>query len=84
MSNKTLIKLRKDKGLSQYTAAEEIGISQSMLAMLEAGYRKGSDSTKIMIANYYGKSVESIFFNDEITNCDKGERAKNNGRATTI
>jgi putative transcriptional regulator len=33
-----------------------------MLAMLEGGYRKGSDDTKIKIANYYDESVETIFF----------------------
>ncbi len=56
MPNNTLINLRKNKGLSQAVAAKKIGISQSMLAMLEAGYRKGSDETKVMIANYYGES----------------------------
>lgn len=61
LPNNTLINLRKNKGLSQAVAAKKIGISQSMLAMLEAGYRKGSDETKVMIANYYGESVESIF-----------------------
>lgn len=71
MPNNTLINLRKNKGLSQAVAAKKIGISQSMLAMLEAGYRKGSDETKVMIANYYGESVESIFFNRIITKCDK-------------
>lgn len=71
MPNNTLINLRKNKGLSQAVAAKKIGISQSMLAMLEAGYRKGSDETKVMIANYYGESVESIFFNRIITKRDK-------------
>lgn len=69
--NYKLIRLRKDKGESQATAAKNIGISQSMLAMLEAGDRHGSDATKIAIANYYGASVESIFFSHKITNCDK-------------
>lgn len=60
--NKVLIDLRHEKGESQAQAAKNIGISQSMLAMLEAGYRKGSDDTKIKIANYYDKSVGTIFF----------------------
>ena len=51
LPNNTLINLRKNKGLSQAVAAKKIGISQSMLAMLEAGYRKGSDETKVMIFN---------------------------------
>lgn len=69
--NYKLIRLRRDKGESQATAAKNIGISQSMLAMLEAGDRHGSDATKIAIANYYGTSVESIFFGRKITNSDK-------------
>ena len=60
--NKVLLDLRHEKGESQAQAAKNIGISQSMLAMLEAGYRKGSDDTKIKIANYYDESVDTIFF----------------------
>lgn len=59
--NKTLIKLRIDRGLNQKEAADKIGISQSMLSALEQGYRSGSDATKIKIAKFYGKTVESIF-----------------------
>lgn len=72
--NKILIKLRIDRGLNQKQAAKEIGISQSMLSALEQGYRSGSDATKIKIAKFYCQSVESIFFADKITLCDK--RAK--------
>lgn len=60
--NKALIELRHKKGESQSQAAKNIGISQSMLAMLEAGYRKGSDETKIKIADYYNQPVGKIFF----------------------
>lgn len=42
-----------------------------MLAMLETGDRKGSDATKMAIANYYGVSVEHIFFGIDITKRDK-------------
>lgn len=60
--NKNLICLRKRKGESQVEAARNIGISQSMLAMLEAGYRRGGDKTNVKIANYYGETVDNIFF----------------------
>lgn len=60
--NKTLIKLRNERGLSQERVAKEIGISQSMLSSLEHGTRLGSDATKIKLAKFYGKSVEYIFF----------------------
>jgi len=62
MMNKTLIKLRIDRELKQEEAAKKIGISQSMLSSLEQGTRSGSDATKIKVANFYGKSVEYIFF----------------------
>ncbi len=71
--NKTLIKLRIDRGLNQKEAADKIGISQSMLSALEQGYRSGSDAMKIKIAKFYGKTVESIFFANKITFCDKAE-----------
>lgn len=60
--NKILIALRQSKHESQAQAARNIGISQSMLAMLEAGYRRGGDETKAKIADYYSKTVDEIFF----------------------
>lgn len=69
--NKILIGLRKNKGQSQAQAAQKIGISQSMLAMLEAGDRRGGDETKVKIAKYYGKSVDDIFLLSIVTLSDK-------------
>lgn len=68
--NKTLIRLRKERGLSQEKVAKEIGISQSMLSSLEKGVRLGSDATKIKLANFYGKSVEYIFFANTDSYCN--------------
>lgn len=72
--NKVLIELRRKRGESQKTAAKNIGITQSMLAMLETGDRRGSDATKMAIANYYGVSVEHIFFGSNITKRDKEDK----------
>lgn len=72
--NTRLIKLRIERGLNQKEAADKIGISQSMLSALEQGHRSGSDTVKIKIANFYGQSVESIFFADKITYCDNKRR----------
>lgn len=72
--NKVLIELRRKRGESQKTAAKNIGITQSMLAMLETGDRRGSDTTKMAIANYYGVSVEHIFFGINITKRDKEDK----------
>ena len=43
-------------------AAKAIGISTSALFMYERGDRIPRDETKIKIAAYYGKTVESIFY----------------------
>lgn len=66
----TLKELRLEKGLSQKEVADAVGITQSMLAMLERGERSGSDLTKAKLANFYGKTVDSIFFARYITKCN--------------
>lgn len=59
-----LKKLRQDKGFSQKEVAEKLGMSPSMLAMMERGYRRGSDETKVKLAKFYGESVDSLFFEE--------------------
>lgn len=55
-----LIILRGNK--TQKKVADDIGISQSTYAMYETGKRVPSDEKKKRIADYYKKSVQSIFF----------------------
>lgn len=57
---KRLVELRKDK--SQAEVASKIGISTSALSMYECGERIPRDEIKVRIAEYYKKSVQSIFF----------------------
>lgn len=71
--NKSLVDARKELGLSQYEAAEKIGISHGMLAMLETGQRKGSDDTKIKVARFYKKPIEALFYADALTVSEKKE-----------
>lgn len=52
--------LRGDK--TQTEVSRDLGISASALTMYEAGNRIPRDEIKVMIAKYYGKSVEDIFF----------------------
>lgn len=56
----TLRGLRGDRTLAD--VAKAIKISASALAMYENGYRIPRDEIKIRIANYYKRSVESIFY----------------------
>ena len=78
-----LKKIRLEKGLTQQEVADKTNISISMLAMMENGYRRGSDETKIKLANFYKKSVESLFFaNNYHFECEiDGKRQENNPKS---
>ena len=70
-----LKKIRLEKGLTQQKVADKTNISISMLAMMENGYRRGSDETKIKLANFYKRSVESLFFaNNYHFKCENNDR----------
>lgn len=74
-----LQKIRIEKGITQLEAAKRIGISYSLLSKMEAGYRGSSDKTKIKVAEFYGKSVGEIFFNNKITKSDNIDLTKARG-----
>lgn len=59
----TLTELRGDE--SRLLVAEAIGISNSALQMYENGKRVPRDEIKVKIANYYNRSVQEIFFENE-------------------
>ena len=45
--------------------AKDIGISVSAISMYENGERIPRDAIKIKLAEFYGKSVQEIFFDQE-------------------
>lgn len=57
---KRLSELRGEK--TQQKVANDLGISQSAYAMYESGQRVPSDEKKRKIAEYYNRTVQSIFF----------------------
>lgn len=57
---KRLCELRGNK--TQQQVADDIGISQSAYAMYETGQRMPSDEKKKKIADYYNRTVQSLFF----------------------
>lgn len=61
-----LVKARGSKRREEVAAA--IGISLSAIAMYENGERTPRDETKVKLANYYGKSVQELFFDNDVTN----------------
>ena len=60
-NGKKLIELRGNR--SRAAVASDVGISESALAMYEAGQRNPRDDVKLSLANYYGVSVAFLFFN---------------------
>ena len=55
-----LIAMRGEK--TQAEVAKSIGISKSSLAMYETGQRVPRDEIKLALANYYGATIQDIFF----------------------
>ncbi|MDD6485310.1 MAG: helix-turn-helix transcriptional regulator [Clostridiales bacterium] len=62
--NETLKALRGNKSQEQISA--EIGITKSSWSMYERGERIPRDEIKIRIARYFKKTVEEIFFGNEV------------------
>ena len=48
---------------SQEVMAKELNITKSSLAMYEQNKRVPRDEVKIRIANYFGKTVQELFYN---------------------
>lgn len=59
---KCLKRLRGKK--TQKRVCEDLGISDSALSAYELGKRIPKDDIKKLIAKYYGKSVEELFYAD--------------------
>lgn len=59
---KKLKDLRESKNETMDALAEALSVSQSAIAMYEAGNRIPRDEIKIRIAEHFGVPVESIFF----------------------
>lgn len=57
-----LKQLRGDK--TQFKVAEDLGITKSALAMYERNERVPRDEIKVRIAEYYGVTVQFLFFSD--------------------
>ena len=58
--------LRKLRGKTPRSAvADACGISISALTMYETGKRIPRDEIKVKLARFYGRTVESIFFEQE-------------------
>jgi len=61
-----LKKARTEKQLTQKEASDSIGISYSMLSKMELGLKTPSKETMLKVANFYGKTIDSLFFADSV------------------
>ena len=58
-------KLRELRGeKTQLKVADDLGITKSALAMYERNERVPRDEIKVRIAEYYGVTVQFLFFSD--------------------
>lgn len=58
-----LVELRGEKSREQ--VAEAVNVSVSAISMYENGQRIPRDEIKVRLADYYGTTVQDIFFNCE-------------------
>lgn len=59
-----LRELRGDRTIQN--VANETGIAWSTICMYELGRRVPEDDNKKILAKYYGKTVQELFFDDDI------------------
>lgn len=59
---KKLMMLRAQKGKTRAEVARDLSISLSTLQMYENGRRIPRDNIKVKIAQYYGVTVQELFF----------------------
>ena len=58
-------KLRLIRGIrTRAQVSRETGLSQARLGNYEHGARVPNDEAKILLANYYGMSVQELFYTD--------------------
>ena len=62
---KRLTALRKNLGQSRAYVARKIGVSYSAMVTYEKSIHIPGDRVKIALANYYGVTVEELFFTDD-------------------
>ncbi len=68
-----MYQLRLEKGLSQREVAEAVGIGQSSYAMIEGGKRHPRKEVEKRLADFFGVTVDELFFGIDITECDNYE-----------
>ena len=63
--NNNLKKLRKQKGKTQLQVQMDTGIEQALLSKFENGLRTPPTETLILLADYYGVSIDYILMRSD-------------------
>jgi len=63
--NNNLRQLREDKNIKQVVLAKDLGITNDYLSSLERGVRTPSFKLAKKIADYFGTTIDEIFFNNQ-------------------
>lgn len=64
MKNNRFVFLREQNDMTQEELANKVGISQSMVALIEAGRREPRRILKIKIAKLFNVTVEWLFYEE--------------------
>ena len=72
--NRIITLLRKERGLTQKQAAQDLGISQAQLSHYEKGIRECSLNFVVQVADYYGVSCDYLL----------GRSAERSGQTITL
>ena len=65
--SKTIVRLRKQDGLTQVEAAARMGITRSALAMYETGKREPDFETLELIADFYNVNMDTLLGNKSLS-----------------
>jgi transcriptional regulator with XRE-family HTH domain len=63
--------LREKRGLKQKFVAEKLGLAPNYYSQIENGHRPPQVEHLLILRDLFGVSLDEIFFNNEIANCDK-------------
>ncbi|WP_258359980.1 helix-turn-helix transcriptional regulator [Moorella sulfitireducens] len=64
MRNEKMYQLRRERGLTQKKVALAVGITQSAYAMIERGRRNPRKDTMKKLADFFGLTVDDLFFSN--------------------
>src|SRR5699024_12559773 len=75
MISNNLRKLREERGIKQKFIAKQLGITANYYSQIENGHRLPQVEHLLKLRNIFNISLDEIFFDKGIANCDKDKQA---------